>query len=207
MKEYKLSKQCKGTRILVGNSNRVLLNKIIDILIAEKFSEIRLPTIEPSSIYIDKSGKEIENQMYVFKDKADRDLCLRPECTATIQEFAKEHKPILCNKKLFYIQKCYRYESPQKGRYREFYQLGVEILYPTKDYTDYLIELGERIVSLVTSDYEINNDVIRGLDYYTEKGFEISTNSLGTQNQLLGGGKYETGIGFAIGLDRLYLLI
>ena len=42
---------------------------------------------------------------------------------------------------------------------------------------------------------------------YTEKGFEISTNSLGTQNQLLGGGKYETGIGFAIGLDRLYLLI
>jgi histidyl-tRNA synthetase len=68
--------------------------------------------------------------MYTFKDKGDRDICLVPEATAIIQEQPNASwglawpKPI----SIFYIQRCYRYDRPQQGRYREFTQVGVELL-------------------------------------------------------------------------------
>src|SRR3989304_2327738 len=72
--------------------------------------------------------------MYIFPDKKGRQLCLRPEGTATCQLLARG--PWKSKRDIFvwYETRCFRYERPQAGRYREFTQLGVEILNPTKDY-------------------------------------------------------------------------
>ena len=86
--ELKIDKQVRGTRIIYGDEakkRRSVLNKMIQIVEEQGFNEIILPSIEKSEIYSDKAGKEILTQMYFFKDKGDRDLCLRPEVTATIQ--------------------------------------------------------------------------------------------------------------------------
>ena len=89
--EYKISEQSRGTRILVGDEvdeRYSLLNKMIAIARSSGFEGIELPSVEPSNIYTDKAGKEILNQMYVFPDKKGRELCLRPEGTATVQLIA-----------------------------------------------------------------------------------------------------------------------
>jgi histidyl-tRNA synthetase len=207
MTELELPLQARGTRIIVDDtkSRRKLLNQLIEIVDREKFNEIILPSVELAEIYKEKAGVEILNQMYVFADKKDRMLCLRPEGTATIQLIADKYYNNRKDVKLWYFEKCYRYERPQKGRYREFWQFGVEILKPSQDYTSYLIKLAEELVQCVTSDYVTTSTVKRGLAYYVTDGFEIAVDSLGAQKQVCGGGAYKQGIGFAIGFDRLML--
>lgn len=207
--EIKIEKQVKGTRILFGNEvflRRKYEFKLAALAMASDYKEIILPIIEPSSIYTDKAGKEILNQMYTFPDKKGRELCLRPEGTATIQQLSKQFK-YQKDIKMFYMTRCYRYERPQLGRYREFWQFGIEILHPSKDYTDELISLAESMCLLFTKDIKINTDVTRGLSYYTGKGFEIECDKLGSQKQVCGGGSYKEGIGFALGFDRLMLTL
>ena len=104
--------------------------------------------------------------------------------------------------KVFYVAECFRGEKPQAGRYRQFTQLGVEIINPTE--IGMLPLLASDLVSTVTKEFDINFDVTRGLDYYKEgKGFEIVCEQLGSSKQICGGGEYEGGVGFAIGIDRL----
>ena len=107
------------------------LNQIIEIAEKNGFGEIILPSIEPSQIYVDKAGNEILDQMYVFEDRANRELCLRPEVTATVQLVGEKFYRTKKDVKLWYFEKCYRYERPQKGRYREFYQFGLEVINPS----------------------------------------------------------------------------
>ncbi len=95
------------------------------------------PTIERFKLFAIKSGPEIERSMYVFKDKAGREVCLRPEFTAGIARLYLKHllakpKPI----KLYYAGQVFRYEEPQYGRYREFFQAGVEYLGDPTIYAD-----------------------------------------------------------------------
>lgn len=207
--ELKIEKQARGTRIITGDEakeRRVILNGLISIAEKYGFDEITLPSIEPTDIYIDKAGKEILNQMYVFKDKKDRDLCLRPEGTATIQVIADKFWRDKKDVKLWYFEKFWRYERPQKGRYREFYQFGMEVINPSiESIKDELIEISREMIELKCDDYIITDNVKRGLDYYVEDGFEISVDRLGAQKQICGGGKYKEGIGYAIGFDRLML--
>lgn len=204
----------KGTRIIMGNQavdRRNVLNNLIYLTSLAGFQEITIPIIEKAELYVDKAGPEILNQMYVFKDKGNRNLCLRPEGTATIQALVKKHFKTQKDVKLFYFTPCYRYESPQAGRYREFYQFGVEWLNPS-DYKvakERLINLARVLVEgagIKWEQYWVNDDVKRGLDYYTEGGFEFNAEELGTQSQIVGGGRYDNGMGFAIGFDRLMLL-
>lgn len=207
--ELKIDKQAKGTRIIVGEQakqRRRVLNQMIEVVEESGFSEIILPSVEKSEIYVDKAGKEILNQMYTFEDKGGRDLCLRPEGTATVQLVANKYYPQEKDVKLWYFERCWRYERPQKGRYREFFQFGVEWLNPSRDVTEDLIKLAETMIGKVTTNYEVSRTVKRGLDYYVEDGFEISVPTLGAQKQVLGGGKYKEGIGFGIGFDRLLLV-
>jgi histidyl-tRNA synthetase len=164
-----------------------------------------LPSLEIAKIYTEKAGNEILNQMYIFSDKNERQLCLRPEGTATCQLLARE-KFKSQQKKLWYVTTCWRYEKPQAGRYREFTQFGVEILNPNKDYKSSLIAMATEMVSLCSKEFEIVESVKRGLAYYVGEGFEISVPVLGAQKQVCGGGTYAEGIGFAIGVDRLMLL-
>jgi histidyl-tRNA synthetase len=172
------------------------------------FEEFVLPSLEPAAIYAEKAGAEVLGQMYVFKDKKGRDLCLRPEGTATCQILADTVLKMERDVKLWYLTTCWRYERPQAGRYREFLQFGIEVLNPrpNRNWREELVGLAENMIKMFTSEYEINKSVKRGLAYYVEDGFEISCPKLGAQKQVCGGGSYKQGIGFAFGVDRLMLL-
>lgn len=129
-----------------------------------------------------------------------------PEGTALIQQMFNENwnkcmkKPI----RIFYVQRCYRYERPQAGRYREFTQIGVERL-GGDDGREEVVSLLKKCLGLFPVKYNFNDSVKRGLSYYVEDGFEVEVESLGAQKQIAGGGRYKEGIGWAIGLDRLML--
>lgn len=158
-----------------------------------------LPCIEPLAVYTDQAGAEIESQMYVFPDKAGRSLCLRPEGTASVRAIG-----LPPGSRLWYETRCWRYERPQRGRYREFTQFGVEFI---GDGSEDLVDMA---VSMVRAVYggpiEIDTAAARGLAYYRGgRGFEIRIPSLGAQKQVAGGGQYPEGVGFAIGVDRLVL--
>jgi len=208
--EIKVESTYKGTRILFSETakkKRILINKMIDILESYGYEEMMIPVIQKSETFASKVGAENQNMMYNFKDMGDRDLCLAPEYTAVVQLLAKDRFKFTKDVKLFYIGECFRGERPQSGRYRQFTQFGVEVLNPSKDYTEELLEIAKKLIETSTTNYEVNLDATRGLDYYKGgKGFEIACPELGAQKQVCGGGSYEGGVGFAIGLDRLLLV-
>lgn len=182
------------------------MNSLAAAAEAAGFEEVVLPSIEPASIYVEKAGVEILNQMYTFPDKGGRELCLRPEGTATCQLMADTVFKSRRDVRLWYIATCWRYERPQAGRYREFTQFGVEVLNPRTETRPELVSLATRMVAEFTPDYVVADAVKRGLAYYVGDGFEISCPSLGAQKQVCGGGSYKQGCGFALGVDRLMLL-
>jgi len=178
----------------------------VTVFIAAGYQEVILPNLWEQQTFVDKAGPEILGQMYTFNDKKGRDICLLPEVTAVVQQLFKEQwngsmkKPV----RVFYVQRCYRYERPQKGRYREFTQIGLERLGGT-DGRDEVIGLLRECLDKFQIDYKLNDSVKRGLDYYVEAGFEVEVENLGAQKQIAGGGRYDCGIGWALGLDRLLL--
>lgn len=194
----------KGTRIILGNEKRNLINEMVSVLNEQGFTEISIPIIQSQDTFSDKVGAENNNLMYNFTDRGNRDICLAPEYTAVIQKLAKTTFKNEKNLFVFYVQECFRGEKPQAGRFRQFTQLGVEIINPDKDYNATLQNLAYTLIELSGREIILNTDVTRGLDYYKEgKGFEISCNELGSSKQVCGGGEYDGGIGFAIGIDRL----
>lgn len=93
------------------------------------YSEIITPTFEHLDLFTLKSGEGIVGELYNFTDKGGREMTLRPELTAPVMrlyvnELQSFPKPL----KLFYFENCFRYERPQKGRFREFWQFGVELI-------------------------------------------------------------------------------
>ena len=93
------------------------------------YGEVSTPTFESLELFTLKSGPGIIDEIYAFEDKGGRELALRPELTApvmrmVINEMRSRPKPI----KLFYFGNCFRYDRPQSGRYREFYQFGFEVV-------------------------------------------------------------------------------
>jgi len=93
------------------------------------YGEIQTPTFENLELFTAKSGDSIIDEIYDFSDKGGRKLALRPELTAPairfyVEKLQMEPKPL----KLFYFGSCFRYDRPQKGRYREFQQAGCEII-------------------------------------------------------------------------------
>lgn len=89
-----------------------------------------MPALWQQQTFLDKGGPEIASQMYAFNDKKGRPICLVPEITGLIQDTWRESwsKGARGPRRVFYVARCYRYERPQKGRYREFTQVGVELL-------------------------------------------------------------------------------
>jgi histidyl-tRNA synthetase len=207
--ELKTSKTYKGTRIIFGDTarnKRRLLNQMIEVLESYGYQEMMIPVIQLTETFASKVGEENNNMMYTFTDRGNRDICLAPEYTAVVQQLANEAFKMTKNVKLFYIGECFRGEKPQAGRYRQFTQFGVEVINPTEDMTDEMLEIATKLIELATDNYEVNVDATRGLDYYKGgKGFEISCPELGAQKQICGGGSYDGGIGFALGIDRLIL--
>lgn len=284
---------------------------IRDVSASYGYQEIRLPIIERTDLFKRSIGEQtdiVEKEMYTFLDNRGDSLTLRPEATASCIRAAIEHGLIQRNKaKLWYMGPMFRYERPQKGRYRQFYQFGIEAFgwttpdidaeiillahtlwqqleiaeftrleinsigspesrkhyrgelvdYFQKFYNeldedsrrrlvtnplrildsknpemqeiiagapvmaDYLSEQSSsrfnRLQELLSSqeiEFTINHRLVRGLDYYTDTVFEWTTDLLGAQNAICGGGRYDglvallgggsiPGAGFAMGLERL----
>lgn len=174
------------------------------------FNELIVPLLAEQTTFVEKAGPEVLGQMYTFDDKGGRPLCLIPEVTGIVQQLSREGffnqmpKPV----RLFYVSRCYRYERPQLGRYREFTQVGVEVLGGKGGEREACLELLVRCLEAVKlSNFVVNDSVKRGLAYYTEDGFEVECPSLGAQKQVAGGGRYREGVGWAIGLERLLLAL
>ena len=149
------------------------------------YREVKTPLFEELSLFTTKSGEEIVDQLYNFKDKSNRELTLRPEITAPIarlylNELEKTAvKPI----KLYYYGSCFRYERPQKGRFRQFWQFGCELIgaKSPQGEAEVITLCNDAINSLgiTTADVNINHlGIIRGLF----KHFEISEE---TQRELM----------------------
>ena len=93
------------------------------------YKEVITPVVEPYELLSAKSGEEIRQRMFIFKDLGDRDVALRPEFTASIARLATnalktEPKPL----RVFSVGSVYRYDEPQRGRYREFWQANFELM-------------------------------------------------------------------------------
>lgn len=102
-----------------------------DIFSAYGFHEIRPPIIESTEIFIRSIGETtdiVEKEMYTFTDKAGRHITLRPEGTApVVRSYVENHLYNLPPpQKFFYYGPMFRYERPQAGRFRQFYQIGAE---------------------------------------------------------------------------------
>jgi histidyl-tRNA synthetase len=104
-----------------------------------------------------KAGEEVGEQIYHFQDKGGRDLALRPELTASVSRLynnnlQKSAKPL----KMYYFGSCFRYERPQAGRYRQFWQFGVEVIGGTSIYNEAeIIAMANEALSKVgIQDYE-----------------------------------------------------
>jgi histidyl-tRNA synthetase len=110
-------------------ARRALEQRLRDVVLSYGYDEVVTPTFENLDLFVKKSGSDIVKQLYNFKDKGEREICLRPELTAPVMRFYFNDlrtlpKPL----KIFYFGPCYRYERPQEGRYREFWQFGVELV-------------------------------------------------------------------------------
>ncbi|MGL4733796.1 MAG: histidine--tRNA ligase [Enterovibrio sp.] len=279
------------------------------------YSEIRMPIVEMTSLFCRAIGEVtdvVEKEMYTFADNNGDSLSLRPEGTASCVRAGIENG-LLYNQeqRLWYMGPMFRHERPQKGRYRQFHQVGVEVfglqgpdidaemIFITSrlwrelgidkhvhlqlnsigsqaDRASYraalvafleqhkaqldedclrrlysnplrildsknpqvqalLVDapklsehLGEeaqahfaRLRQLLDSAgiaYELNEKLVRGLDYYNHTVFEWVTESLGAQGTICGGGRYDglveqlggkatPAVGFAMGLERLILML
>jgi histidyl-tRNA synthetase len=135
------------------------------------FAEIRTPIIERSELFERGVGTDtdVNKEMYTFEDRDGESISLRPESTASVVRAYIEHglfnQPGLT--KLYYIGPQFRRERPQKGRYRQFAQIGVEVL-------------GQ------SDDPAIEAEVIELLDWYLKRlgitGTELLVNSIGDEN-------------------------
>jgi histidyl-tRNA synthetase len=278
------------------------------------FREIRTPIMEQTSLFersIGASTDIVNKEMFTFK-KGEDSITLRPENTAPVVRAYVQHS--LHRKRgrqrYYYIGPMFRYERPQKGRQRQFHQIGIEVFNeksPTVDaesiemaahflgeigiepfrvvvnsvgcpacrvdyrevLQQYLQPIGDVLCSdclrrssenpmrtfdckkedcqdklekapsildylceecsshftcvqeylqLADIEYQVHPRLVRGLDYYVKTAFEIYSESLGAQNSILGGGRYDRlvqelggpdipGFGFAAGLDRIIMIL
>lgn len=146
---------------LIGSAERILQQY--------GYNSIRLPIVEKTELFARSIGEVtdiVEKEMYTFADRNDESLTLRPEgtagCVRAIVQNGLSHNQI---QKLYYTGPMFRYERPQRGRYRQFHQFGVEIFgLATPDIDAELIVLSARLWEQI------------GLD-----GLELQINSLGSQ--------------------------
>ena len=308
----------KGTRDILPPASSVwnhVEEAAREVFRTYNFREIRTPIFEETALFARGVGQEtdiVSKEMYTFDDHGDS-LTLRPEATASVIRAYIEHRldqlPGL--QKLFYMGPMFRRERPQKGRYRQFFQIGAEAIGSDSPAVDaeviemvngilraarlegfeillnsvgcsecrprYVALLRDRLKDIahkmcgdcrrraetnalrvldckVPEDqpvietlpsildhlcqacrthfaavrayldeggvpYQVRPRLVRGLDYYTRTTFEIVLGSLGAQNSVLGGGRYDglaevlgskvpaPGIGFSIGEDRLVMSV
>jgi histidyl-tRNA synthetase len=130
----------RGTRdfLPANTSRRRYVESIMrDVARNWGYSEVITPTFEHLDLFTLKSGEGIVGELYNFMDKGGRAMTLRPELTAPVMRmYVNELQALPKPLKLFYFENCFRYERPQKGRFREFWQFGVELIGTKKPDSD-----------------------------------------------------------------------
>lgn len=136
-------RRVKGTYDVLPKDNYLwdyLIKQTYGVLNKYQYKEIRTPIFEHSEAFHRDSelSDMVTKETYNFKDRANRDITLRPEGTAGVIRSYVENKLYVEGdlQKLFYFGPNFRYERPQKGRFRQFYQLGVEAIGLTNPYVD-----------------------------------------------------------------------
>jgi len=140
----------RGTRDFTPDEmerRRAVEKKMRQVFESYGYREIATPTMEHMELFTMKSGEGIIDETYSFHDKSGRMLALRPELTAPTMRFYMEKmrmspKPL----KVYYFGNCFRYDRPQKGRYREFWQMGCELIGTDKP---------EAIAELIATAYHV----------------------------------------------------
>jgi histidyl-tRNA synthetase len=164
----------KGTRDLLP-PDTVVWNQVEriarEVFAAYNYQEIRTPILEETQLFARGVGQEtdiVSKEMYTFEDRDGSSLTLRPENTASVIRAYIEHRldqrPGV--QKLYYIGPMFRRERPQKGRYRQFFQIGAEAIGSESPFID--AESIEMVVELLTR---------AGLS-----GFKLIINSVGDAN-------------------------
>jgi len=101
------------------------------------YKQVETPAFEYLDVFKKKAGEEIEEQIFVLKKRGNEELALRPEpTTATARMYVEKQKSLAKPVKWFYLSRMWRYEQPQAGRLREFYQFGIELLGSDKGEAD-----------------------------------------------------------------------
>jgi histidyl-tRNA synthetase len=135
--------------------------RIKDIFTNYKFQEIRTPVLEDANLFIRSVGSSsdiVNKEIYTFNDRNNKTLAMRPEGTASVIRSIVEKKLELSTHKLWYLGPMWRYERPQKGRYRQFNQAGIEILGIPQGFPEY--EMISMVCSII-QDFDLKNCVIK----------------------------------------------
>ncbi len=162
----------KGTRDLLPPDTRVwnrVESVVREVFALYGFDEIRTPVLESTELFVRSVGESsdiVHKEMYTFTDRGDRSVTLRPENTAGVARAYVEHALAQAGRpfKLYYIGPQFRYERPQKGRYREFRQIGAEVLGDPEPLMD------AELISMLF-------DFLRRLGF---DGLSVSLNTVGT---------------------------
>ena len=124
----------KGTRDFAPEEmaqRRYVESAISNVFENYGYRPIRTPTFEHLDLFQLKSGEDIATHLYSFEDKKERAMCLKPEATAPVcRMYSETLRNLPMPIKVYYFDSMFRYEEPQKGRYREFWQLGLELIGP-----------------------------------------------------------------------------
>lgn len=165
----------RGVQDFVGDDASlyyIFSDKFRNVCERYNFNFIKTPIFEKEALFIRPLGDDsdiVNKEMYSFEDKSGEIITLRPEGTAPVMRSVIENNLLITTPlKFAYFGPMFRYERPQKGRYRQFHQFGVELLGDMAPYRDYeVIELAVYFLKSLEIDF---NDVI------------ISINSLGSDN-------------------------
>ncbi|HXX70747.1 MAG TPA: histidine--tRNA ligase [Candidatus Acidoferrum sp.] len=136
MESRKQFRAIKGTRDILPPDSALwnwFEQRVREVLESYNFREIRLPIFEETELFARSIGVDTDvvgKEMYTFEDRDESSISLRPEATASVCRAYIEHGMHLLpgNQKLSYVGPMFRRERPQKGRYRQFYQIGAEVL-------------------------------------------------------------------------------
>jgi histidyl-tRNA synthetase len=164
----------RGTRDFLPEEmerRRYIENRMREITRGWGYREVCTPVFEDLELFTLRSGEGILQEMYTFEDKGGRQQALRPELTAPVLRlFVNEGRTIPKPIRWYYFGDCFRYERPQKGRYREFWQFGVELIGAGSPYAE--------VETVVLADA-----ILRGCGV----SFEMKVGHLGPMKHLLSG--------------------
>lgn len=167
----------RGTYDLYGiemDVHNYVVQTIIDIAKSYDYRQIKTPIFEDSGLFrrsVGESSDVVQKEMYEFSDKGGRNITLRPEITAAVIRAFLSNKIYGERKnqyKFFYYGEVFRYERPQKGRFRQFYQFGVEFLGETSFYSDLEVIL-------------MANNILKNLNI--DQNITLKVNSIGKSSE------------------------